>query len=181
MLDHSKAKPMGILSYVLCQVGVTIILASFMLLDIPVECDEPIVVGRSFLYTCGAIMNNVKGTTLTFDGIIHQKFYVANVRNAHAESDSDDAEEYYLKRDEIGKPIYGQNRVKYLSCDDPIDRALALQEALNPLKMICIWKKVVAFLGALLVPLQNVEWIPNRSGNVSKENKDGKWQPIGKY
>ncbi|GKA74276.1 hypothetical protein Tco_0780578 [Tanacetum coccineum] len=100
-------------------------------------------------------------------------FYVANVRNAHAESDNDDEEEYCLKRDEMGKPIYGPNHAKYLSFDDPMDRALALQEALNPLKNIYVWKKVVALLGSLLVPLQNAKWIPNCSGNFAKENGDG--------
>ncbi|GJT70407.1 hypothetical protein Tco_1029693 [Tanacetum coccineum] len=124
----------GRLLDVLYQVGVTTILASFLLLDIPIDCDVPIVVGRSFLHTSGAIMNTIEGTTSTFDGIVHQKFYVANVRNDHAESNSDDVEGYCLKKDEIGKPIYGPNRVKYLSCDGPMDRALALQEALNPFK-----------------------------------------------
>ncbi|GJT96191.1 reverse transcriptase domain-containing protein [Tanacetum coccineum] len=92
MLDHSKVKLMGILKDVLCQVGVTTILAKFLLLDIPVDRDVPIIVGRSFLYTCGAISNTIKGTTSTFNGIVHQKFYVANVRNAYGESDSDDEE-----------------------------------------------------------------------------------------
>ncbi|GJS55807.1 reverse transcriptase domain-containing protein [Tanacetum coccineum] len=36
----------------------------------------------------------------------------------HGESDSDDEEEYYLERDKNGKPFYGPNRAKYLSCDD---------------------------------------------------------------
>ncbi|GKB91549.1 hypothetical protein Tco_0963821 [Tanacetum coccineum] len=65
----------------------------YLLLDIPVDHDVPIVVGRSFLYSYGAIMNSIKGTTSIFDGIIHQTFYVENVRNAHMESDSDDDEE----------------------------------------------------------------------------------------
>ncbi|GJR95012.1 hypothetical protein Tco_0267186 [Tanacetum coccineum] len=91
-------------------------------------------------------------TTSTFDGIVHQKFYVASVRNAHAK---DKDEEYCLKRDDIGKPIYGPNRAKYLSCDDPMDRTLSLQEALNPFKNICVWKKAIDFLGALpLLPKQ---------------------------
>ncbi|GKA08578.1 hypothetical protein Tco_0687909 [Tanacetum coccineum] len=157
MLEHSKAEPMGRLLDVLCKVGVTTILDSFLLSDIPVDRDVPIVVGRSFLHTCGAIMNTTKGTTSTFDGIVHQKFYVANVRNDHTESDSDDDEEYCLKRDDMGKPIYGPSCDKYLSCDDPMDRPLALQEALNPFKKICVWKKAVHFLGALQVPLQNAE------------------------
>ncbi|GJV98747.1 agenet domain-containing protein [Tanacetum coccineum] len=175
MLDHSKAEPVGRLMDVLCQVGVTMILASFLLLDISIDRDVSIVMGRSFLHTCGAIMNTIKGTTSTFDVIVHQKFYVANVRNAHEESNSDDDEECCLKRDDIGKLIYRPNHAKYLSCDNSMDKALALQEALNPFKKIYVWKKVVAFLGALPVPLQLAEWIPDRSGNFAKENGDGKW------
>nr|GEU58889.1 hypothetical protein [Tanacetum cinerariifolium] len=37
MLDHSTAKPIGILKDVLCQVGVTTILAKSLILDIPVD------------------------------------------------------------------------------------------------------------------------------------------------
>nr|GEW97864.1 hypothetical protein [Tanacetum cinerariifolium] len=138
MLDHSKAEPMGRLLDVLYQVGVTTRLASFLLLDIPIDCDVSIAVRRRFLHTYRAIINTIKGTTSTFDGIVHQKFYVENVRNAHTESDSDDDEEYCLKRDDIGKPIYGLSRAKYLSYDDLLHRALALQEALNPFKTICV-------------------------------------------
>ncbi|GJV00507.1 hypothetical protein Tco_1329777 [Tanacetum coccineum] len=103
MLDHSKAEPIGRLLDVLYQVGVTTILASFLILDIPVDRDVPIIVGRSFLHTCGVNINTIKGTTTTFDGVCHQKFYVVKVRNAHGESDNDDNEEYCLKRNEIGK------------------------------------------------------------------------------
>ncbi|GJY35242.1 hypothetical protein Tco_0420620 [Tanacetum coccineum] len=105
MLDHSKDETMGILKDVLCQVGVTTILVIFLILDIPVDRDVPIVVGRSFLYTCGGILNTIKGTTSIFDGVCYQKFYVTEVRNNHGESDSDDEEEYCLKRDKMGKPF----------------------------------------------------------------------------
>ncbi|GJZ05584.1 reverse transcriptase domain-containing protein [Tanacetum coccineum] len=71
MLDHSKVEPMGILKYVLCQVGVTAILAKFLILDILVDKDVPIVVGRSFLHTCSGIINTIKGTTSAFDGVCH--------------------------------------------------------------------------------------------------------------
>ncbi|GKD85840.1 hypothetical protein Tco_1356994, partial [Tanacetum coccineum] len=92
MLDHSDAETMGRLLDVLCQVGVTTILANFMLLDIPVDRDVPIIVGRSFLYTCRAIMNTIKKKMTTFDGHVHQQFNMAKVRNVHEESDSDDEE-----------------------------------------------------------------------------------------
>ncbi|GJT02766.1 hypothetical protein Tco_0823935 [Tanacetum coccineum] len=176
MLDHSRAEPMGILKDVLCQVGVTIILAKFFILDIPVDKDVPIVVGRIFLHTCGGIINTIKGTTSTFDGVFHQKFYAAKVRNRHEENNSEDEEEYNLKRDKNGKPFYGPTPAKYLNCDAQMDQALALQDVLNRFKKVCVWKKMIAFLGSLPVPLKNTEWIPSYSDNfVKKGDGDGKW------
>ncbi|GJT60838.1 hypothetical protein Tco_1004371 [Tanacetum coccineum] len=110
------------------------------------------------------------------DGGLHQKFYVAKVKNAHGESDNDDEEDYCLKRDEMGNPIYGPNCVQYLSCDDPVYCVLALQESLNPFRKIYVWKKAVSFLGSLPVPLQHAEWIPNYSKNFGRKGDgDGKW------
>nr|GEX43601.1 hypothetical protein [Tanacetum cinerariifolium] len=43
-------------------------------------------------------------------------------------------EEYSVKRDKNGKAFYRLAPSKYLNCDDPLDRALALLEALNPFK-----------------------------------------------
>ncbi|GKC57170.1 agenet domain-containing protein [Tanacetum coccineum] len=51
MINHTQAEAMGKLSNVLCQVGVTTIIAKFLILDIPIDHDTPIVVGRGFLYT----------------------------------------------------------------------------------------------------------------------------------
>ncbi|GJY12618.1 hypothetical protein Tco_0381927 [Tanacetum coccineum] len=73
-----------------------------------------------------------------FDGFVHQQFDVVKVRNVHVESDSDDNEDYCLKRDDTGKPFYGPNRAKYLNCEDPMDKALALQDAINPFKKIYV-------------------------------------------
>ncbi|GKB81183.1 reverse transcriptase domain-containing protein [Tanacetum coccineum] len=69
MLNHSEAEPMGMLKDILCQIGVTTVLARFLILDMPVDRTVPIIVGRSFLHICGGIINILKGTTSTFDGI----------------------------------------------------------------------------------------------------------------
>ncbi|GKC92043.1 hypothetical protein Tco_1157485, partial [Tanacetum coccineum] len=82
LLDHSKAEPMGILRDVLCQFGVTTILAS------------------------GGIINTIKGTTSTFDGVCHQKFPIDAIKIKPKEKNSDDEEELVEKRDENGTPIY---------------------------------------------------------------------------
>ncbi|GKB98911.1 hypothetical protein Tco_0985048 [Tanacetum coccineum] len=149
ILDHLNAKTIGRLLDVLCEVGVTTILANFMLLDVPVDRDVPIIVGRNFMYT------------------------LDKVRNVHVKSDSDD-EDYCLKRDDLRKPFYGPNRPKYLNCEDPMNRALALQDYLNQFRKICVWKKVIYFLGALPIPLKNTEWAPNYSESNTKEG-DRKW------
>nr|GEU69373.1 hypothetical protein [Tanacetum cinerariifolium] len=49
--EERPAEAMGKLSNVLCQVEVTTIIVKFPILDIPVDCDAPIVVGRGFLHT----------------------------------------------------------------------------------------------------------------------------------
>nr|GEV49220.1 hypothetical protein [Tanacetum cinerariifolium] len=72
-------------------VGVTTLITKFLILDIPIDRDAPIVVGRGFLYTI--------------------------------ESDSDDKEEYEIKRNKFGAPMYGPKPVPYLNCNDPAERS----------------------------------------------------------
>ncbi|GKC30791.1 hypothetical protein Tco_1038085, partial [Tanacetum coccineum] len=147
MLDHSKAEPMGILRDVLCQVGVTTILARFLILDIPLDKNVPIVMGRSFLYTCGGIINTIKGTTSNFDGVCYQKYSMAAFKNKQEKKDNDDDEEITEERDENGKPFYGQILAKYLDCDNSID-----------------------------LSLQHNEWMPSYADNSTRKvESDGTW------
>ncbi|GKB02579.1 hypothetical protein Tco_0830668, partial [Tanacetum coccineum] len=55
MINHTQAEAMEILTNVLCQVGVTKLIAKFLILDILIDHDSPIVVGRGFLRTIGSI------------------------------------------------------------------------------------------------------------------------------
>nr|GEW87660.1 hypothetical protein [Tanacetum cinerariifolium] len=92
------------------------------------------------------------------------------------DSNSEDEEEYSVKRDKNGNPFYGAAPAKYLNCDDLMDRALALQKVLNHFKKICVWKKMIAFLGSLPVTFQYNEGIPSYFDNfVKKGDGDGKW------
>ncbi|GKB34317.1 integrase, catalytic region, zinc finger, CCHC-type containing protein [Tanacetum coccineum] len=117
MINHTQAEDMGILPNVLCQVGVTTLIAKFLILDIPIDRNSPIVVGRGFLRTIGAIVNTPERIFLTFDGFCHQTFRAARsdfMRNA--ESNSDDEEDYQIKRNKFGAPIYGPKPASYLNC-----------------------------------------------------------------
>ncbi|GKD61734.1 DNA-directed DNA polymerase [Tanacetum coccineum] len=108
MINHTQTEAMGKLSNVLCQVGVTTIITKFLILDIPIHRDAPIVVGRGFLYTMGSILNTPKRLFSTFDGVCHQTFRATRFDVLRtAESDSDDEEEYVIKRNNFGVLIYG--------------------------------------------------------------------------
>ncbi|GKB55681.1 hypothetical protein Tco_0911867 [Tanacetum coccineum] len=154
------------------QVGVTTLIAKFLILDIPIDRDSPIVVGRGFLRTIGAIVNTHVRLFSTFDGFCHQTFRAARsdfMRNI--ESDSDDKEEYQIKRNKFGAPIYGPKPEPYLNCNDPHERSLAIQTVTNPFRKISVWKKAVSFLGSLPVPLKQVNWKPDYKGSYTKEEE----------
>ncbi|GKA69221.1 ribonuclease H-like domain-containing protein [Tanacetum coccineum] len=172
MINHTQAEAMGILTNVLCRVGVTTLIAKFLILDIPIDRDAPIMVGRGFLRTIGGIVNTPERLFSTFDGFCHQTFRAARsdvMRNA--ESDSDDEEEYQIKRNKFGVPIYGPKPAPYLNCNDPAERSLAIQTVTNPFRKISVWKKAVSLLGSLPVPLKHVNWKPDYKGCYTKEEE----------
>ncbi|GJX56694.1 retrotransposon ORF1 [Tanacetum coccineum] len=77
MINHTQAEAMGILTNVLCQVGITTLIAKFPILDIPIDHDAPIVVGQGFLRMIGGIVNTPERLFLTFDGFCHPTFCAA--------------------------------------------------------------------------------------------------------
>ncbi|GJV73140.1 hypothetical protein Tco_1493135 [Tanacetum coccineum] len=178
MINQTQAEAMGILPNVLCQVGVTTLIAKFLILDILIDRDSSIVVGRGFLCTIRAIVNTPKRLFSTFDGFCHQTFHVARLdfmRNA--ESDSDDEEDYQIKRNKFRALIYGPKSAPYLNCNDPDERSLAIQTITNPFRKISVWKKAVSFLGSLPVPLKQVNWKPDYKGSYTKkEEATGQWR-----
>ncbi|GKB38790.1 hypothetical protein Tco_0883732 [Tanacetum coccineum] len=124
------------------EVGVTTIIAKFLILDIPIDRDAPIVVGQGFLYTIGGIVNTPEILFSTFDGICHQTFRAARSDVLRTtESDSDDEEEYEIMRNQFGATIYGPKPAAYLNCNDPAERSLALQAVIKPFRKISVWKK----------------------------------------
>ncbi|GJR94137.1 hypothetical protein Tco_0266311 [Tanacetum coccineum] len=154
------------------QVGVTTLIAKFLILDIPINRDAPIVVGRGFLRMIGGIVNTPERLFLTFDGFCHQTFRAARsdvMRNA--ESNSNEEEEYQINRNKFGAPIYGSKPTPYLNYNDPAERSLAIQTVTKPFWKISVWKKAVSFLGSLLVPLKHVNWKPDYKGCYTKEEE----------
>ncbi|GJV44170.1 hypothetical protein Tco_1428706 [Tanacetum coccineum] len=107
------------------KVGVTTLIVKFLILDIPINRDALIVVGRGFLRMIGGIVNTPERLFLTFNGFCHQTFHGARsdvMRNT--ESNSDDEEEYQINRNKFGAPIYGPKPALYLNCNDSAERSL---------------------------------------------------------
>ncbi|GKA95199.1 hypothetical protein Tco_0817237, partial [Tanacetum coccineum] len=140
--DALAIKPIGFLRDVLCQVGVTTIIAKFLILDMPIDRDTSTLVGNFCTFMA---VNTIDRIMSTFDGLCHQTFSAAKTSLDTTESDIDDEE------------------------DDPLDWSQAFQEVMNPFKKICVWKKVASFLGSLPVALQHVDRKPDYSGNYCKK------------
>nr|GEZ75465.1 hypothetical protein [Tanacetum cinerariifolium] len=97
-----KDDPSAFIFPIRLEVGVTTIIAKFLILDIPIDHDAPIMVGRGFLHTMDSILNTWERIFSTFDGICHQTFRAARFDILRTvESDSDDEEEYVIKRNEF--------------------------------------------------------------------------------
>nr|GEY39852.1 hypothetical protein [Tanacetum cinerariifolium] len=77
MINHTQAESMRILTNILCQVRVTTLIAKFLILDILIDRDSPIVVIWGFLRTIGGIVNTPERFFSTFDGFCHQTFRAA--------------------------------------------------------------------------------------------------------
>nr|GEU71068.1 hypothetical protein [Tanacetum cinerariifolium] len=70
MINHTQAEAIGKLSNVLCQVGVTTLISKFLILDIPIDRDAPVVVGQGFLYTMGSVLNTPDRLLSTLTGSV---------------------------------------------------------------------------------------------------------------
>ncbi|GKB53443.1 hypothetical protein Tco_0904196 [Tanacetum coccineum] len=114
----------------------------------------------------------------TFGGVCHQTFRATRFDVLRtAESDSDVEEEYVIKRNKFGAPIYGPKPTPYLNCTNPKDQASAIQAVTNPFRKTSVWKKAVSFLGSLPVPLKQFNWKPDYKGSYTKEEEaTGQWR-----
>ncbi|GKF52914.1 hypothetical protein Tco_0159824, partial [Tanacetum coccineum] len=112
MINYTEAEVTGRLVNVLCQVGFTTLSAKFLVLDIPIDRDAPIVVGHGFLDTIGGNIDIPRRTLTTFDGLTRQTFRAARSDKIKiAESDSDDEEEYWKAEIHLTDPygnVYSQ-------------------------------------------------------------------------
>ncbi|GJT25291.1 hypothetical protein Tco_0895228 [Tanacetum coccineum] len=155
-------------------------LAKFLILEIPVDRDAPIVVGRGFLDTIGGNIDIPNRIFTTFDGRTRQTFRAAKSEKIRiAESDSDDEEDYVIKRNDMGTPIHNSRPIGYQNNTNPAENMTlsTLESVINPFRKISVWKKAVSFLGSLPAKLRDVEWKPDYKLCYSNpELATGQWK-----
>nr|GFC34040.1 hypothetical protein [Tanacetum cinerariifolium]GFC34126.1 hypothetical protein [Tanacetum cinerariifolium] len=75
MAHNTQAKEMGEVRNVRIQIGYQAYLADFLVLDIPVDKELPLLLGRPFLRTCGAMIDMGHETMTIGDGVIKHTYY----------------------------------------------------------------------------------------------------------
>ncbi|GJY56422.1 ribonuclease H-like domain-containing protein [Tanacetum coccineum] len=180
MIYYTEAEVTGQLVNVLCQVRFTTLFAKFLILEIPIDWDTPIVVGRGFLDMIGGNIDIPNRIFTTFDGRTRQTFRAAKSEKIRiTESDSDNKEDYVIKRNYMGTPIHNSRPIRYQNNTNPAENITlsTLESVMNPFRKISVWKKAVSFLGSLPAKLIDVEWKPDYKLCYSNlELTTGQWK-----
>ncbi|GKF71073.1 hypothetical protein Tco_0207187, partial [Tanacetum coccineum] len=75
MADNTQAKAMGEVKNVRIQIGYQAFLVDFLVLDILVDKELPLLLGRLFLRTCGAVIDMGRGTMSIDDEVIRHTYF----------------------------------------------------------------------------------------------------------
>ncbi|GJZ47559.1 hypothetical protein Tco_0601391 [Tanacetum coccineum] len=118
MINYTEAEVTGWLVNVLCQVGFTTMSTKFLILEIPVDQDVPIVVGHGFLDTIGG----------------------------NIDIPNNDEEVYVIKRNDMETPIYKSRPIGYQNNTNPAENMTlsTLESVINPFRKISVWKKATS-------------------------------------
>ncbi|GKA30942.1 hypothetical protein Tco_0717247, partial [Tanacetum coccineum] len=130
-----------------------------MLLDIPVDKELPLLLGRQFLRTCGAVIDMGRRTMSIDDGVIRRTYFSKQRAKAYLENFEVDEEEDWLScfkvgHDKDGNPKYGPMAPSFFDIKDEMERALAMDAYFNPFKYIIVFKKLIDFI----VTNANLRW-----------------------
>ncbi|GJY18344.1 putative ribonuclease H-like domain-containing protein [Tanacetum coccineum] len=151
MAENTQSKAMGEAKNLRIQIGYQAYLVGFLVLDIPVDKELPLLLGHPFLRACGAVIDIGR------------------------DEEDDWLSCFEVGRDKDGNPKYGPVAPLFLDIEDDMERALALEAYLNPFKNIIVFKKLIDFLGSRLVQLKNTDWGNEGHGTYKKVEGDGTW------
>ncbi|GKC78234.1 putative ribonuclease H-like domain-containing protein [Tanacetum coccineum] len=163
MAENTQGKSVGEVRNVRIQIGYQAYLANFLVLDIPIDKELPILLGRPFLRTCGAVIDMERGTMTIDNGVIRHTYFPKPRAKGYLENFEVVEDENWIGyfkegRDKDGNPKYGPVAPSFLDIEDEMERALSMEAYFNPFKNIIVFKKLIDFLGSLSVQLKNTNW-----------------------
>ncbi|GJT77018.1 putative ribonuclease H-like domain-containing protein [Tanacetum coccineum] len=180
MADNTQAKAMGEFKNVRIQIGYQAYLVDFLILYIAVDKELPLLLGRLFFRTCGAVIDMRRDTLCIDDGVIRHTYFPKPRAKAYLDNFMQEEEDDWLScfkvgRDEDGNPKYGLVAPLFLDIEDDMERALAMEAYFNPFKNIIVFKKLIDFLGSFLVQLKNTDLGNEGYGTYKKVEGDEAW------
>ncbi|GJV67001.1 retrovirus-related pol polyprotein from transposon TNT 1-94 [Tanacetum coccineum] len=136
VLPYSLYKSLGLI-----QIGYQAYLVDFLVLDIPVDKELILLLGRLFLRTCGVVIDIGRGTISIDDGVIRHTYFPKPRAKAYLVNFEIDEEDGWLScfkvgRDEDGNPKCGPVAPSFLDIENEMERALAMEAYFNPFKNI---------------------------------------------
>nr|GEU49710.1 hypothetical protein [Tanacetum cinerariifolium] len=119
LTDNTQAKAMREVKNVRIQIGYQAYLIDFLILDIPMDNELPLLLGRPFLRTYGVVIDMGRGTICIDDGVIRHTYFPKPRAKAYLDNFAQDKEDDWLScfemgRDEDGNPKYGPFEPSFL-------------------------------------------------------------------
>ncbi|GKB40873.1 putative ribonuclease H-like domain-containing protein [Tanacetum coccineum] len=180
MADNTQAKAMGEFKNVRIQIGYQVYVVDLLILDISVDPELPLLLGQPFLRTCGAVIDMGRGMLCIDDGVIRHTYFPKPRSKLYVEAFEMEGEDDWLGSFEVGRD--GDRNVKYglvaplfIDIEDDMESSLAMDAYFNPFKNVIVFKKLVDFLGSLLVQLKKLDWGNEGYGTYKKVDGDGDW------
>nr|GEU68346.1 hypothetical protein [Tanacetum cinerariifolium] len=162
MAGNTQAKAMREVRNVRIQIRYQAYLVYFLVLDIPVDKELPLLLGHQFFRTYGAVIDMGRDTMNVDDGVICHTNFPKSQAKAYLYNFKLDEEDDWLGcfevgRDKNGNPKYGPIAPSFLDIKDDMERALAMESYFNLFKNISVFKKLIDFLGSPLFQLKNTD------------------------
>ncbi|GJS71142.1 MAK10-like protein [Tanacetum coccineum] len=164
LADGIKSYPVGIVKDVEVHIGKLKLLNDFYVIDMKKDPETPLLVGRGFLATANAVIDCRMAKIAVGEVITRSVFRVKGVDLGEEEAP------YWttLGKRESCKPRPHSDGVRpqtpyyarkdFLDCHLPGEWEIARDTELNPFKDVLVFRRMVEFLGAILINLKSNMW-----------------------
>nr|GEX20743.1 hypothetical protein [Tanacetum cinerariifolium] len=137
------------------------------------EDEIPVIETMAYSDTYKKILDGICLDKMKLDGEIKKEGKEAIIKiKGEALIEKENPGAFELGREELKNVNKGITMLNHSKAEPMgILKVVLCQAVLNPFRKVCVWKKVVSFLGSLPVPLQHVLWKPGYTGVSTKRRK----------